>query len=270
MSHRPSATPALLAGLLMLAACATAAPLALALPEAPVLLLGEQHDADEHAVLARASVEHLAAAGRLAVLVLEMAESGHDTHGLPDSASETEVRQRLAWHEPGWPWARYGPVVMAAVQAGVPVVGGNLPRARMRDALQDHSLDDRLDADGLARQRQAVDDGHCRLLPAAQLPGMTRIQIARDLSLAQTATRELRVGQTVLLLAGAGHVRRDIGVPRHWPATLADQAHVVWLRAGPTGPADVAGVADAVWPTPPVPEKDHCAELRQHLAPDRR
>ena len=96
---------------------------------------------------------------------------------------------------------------------------------------------------------------------------MARIQIARDLSLAQTAERELRAGQTVLLLAGAGHVRRDVGVPRHWPAALAGQAHVVWLRAGQAGADGMAGATDAVWPTPPVPEKDHCAELRERMKP---
>lgn len=259
----------LLAGLLVLAACAAPPPPPEALPGAPVLLLGEQHDADEHQALARASVERLAAGGRLAALVIEMAESGHDTRGLPGHATEVEVRQRLAWHTAGWPWERYGPIVMAAVQAGVPVVGGNLPRARMREAMQDDSLDGRLDADGLARQRQAVDDGHCRLLPASQLPGMARIQIARDLSLAQTAERELRAGRTVLLFAGAGHVRRDVGVPRHWPEALTGQAHVVWLRAGQADPADMARASDAIWSTPPAPERDHCAEL-QRITPLRR
>lgn len=262
MTHPLPVTAPLLAGLLALAACAAPPSRPGALPDAPVLLLGEQHDADEHQALARASVERLTAGGRLAALVIEMAEAGRDTRGLARDTSEAEVRQRLAWHTAGWPWERYGPTVMAAVQAGVPVVGGNLPRARMREAMQDDGLDGRLDAAGLARQRQAVDDGHCRLLPASQLPGMARIQIARDLSLAQTAERELRAGQTVLLLAGAGHVRRDVGVPRHWPAALAGQAHVVWLRAGQAGADDMAQAADTVWPTPPVPEKDHCAELR--------
>ena len=39
----------------------------------------------------------------------------------------------LAWDDAGWPWAAYGPAVMAAVRAGVPVLGANRPRSRMRE-----------------------------------------------------------------------------------------------------------------------------------------
>ena len=92
---------------------------------------------------------------------------------------------------------------------------------------------------------------------------MVRIQIARDLSLAHTATSALRPGQTVLLLAGSGHVRRDLGIPRHLDPALAQQARVVWMQAG--GEPVPAGQADATWATPAVPEKDHCAQLREQM-----
>ena len=49
-------------------------------------------------------------------------------------------------HDADWPWADYGPVVMAAVRAGVPVAGANLPRAQTRTAMQDSTLDARLPA----------------------------------------------------------------------------------------------------------------------------
>ncbi|MDV7394506.1 ChaN family lipoprotein, partial [Arthrospira platensis SPKY1] len=94
-----------------------------ALLPAPVLVIGEQHDAAEHQRLQAEVVTHLARNDRLLALVLEMADRGRDTEGLPASASPEAVQQRLAWNDAGWPWARYGPVVMAAVQAGVPVYG---------------------------------------------------------------------------------------------------------------------------------------------------
>ena len=80
-------------------------------------------------------------------------------------------------------------VVMNAVRAGVPVLGGNLPRAEMRAAMADSQP-------GRAHRRRrarvladAVRSGHCQLLPAAQEPGMVRIQIARDLALARVGSR---------------------------------------------------------------------------------
>jgi len=68
------------------------------------------------------------------------------------------------------------------------------------------------------------------------------------------------VQETVLLVAGAEHVKRDRGIPLFWPEALAQQAHVVWMRAGAPH-AGIEGMTDAIWATPPTPERDHCAEL---------
>ena len=100
-----------------------------------VLLLGEQHDAPEHQRLQRETVLWLAAKGQLAAVVMEMAESGHSTQALPRDATDAQAQAALQWNDAAWPWKAYGPVVMAAVAAGVPVLGGNLPRAQMRAAM---------------------------------------------------------------------------------------------------------------------------------------
>jgi uncharacterized iron-regulated protein len=229
-----------------------------ALMPADALLLGEQHDAPEHQIIEREAVEALAAAGRLAALVVEMAEEGRTTAGLPPDASEEQARAALRWNSAAWPWSAYGPAVMAAVRAGVPVAGGNLPRERMKDALADASLDARLGAEALAAQRQAVRKGHCGLLAETRIAPMTRIQIARDQAMARTIAALRAPGKTVLLLGGSGHASKKLGVPLHLPADMAVKA--AQLQAG--GPRDTGGAFDAVWPTPPVPEKDYCAELR--------
>jgi len=67
-----------------------------------------------------------------------------------------------------------------------------------------------------------------------------------------------------VLLAGSGHVDRTLGVPRYLPPGV--QARAVLLRAGATASAAAATPAfDRTWVTPPVPAKDHCADLRRQL-----
>ncbi len=267
--RRCAVRAASLALLALAAACASPAPPSppagggpwQALLPTEILLLGEQHDAPDHQRLERDAVASLAGRGQLAALVVEMAEAGHGTAGLPRDATESAVRAALAWNDAAWPWTHYGPVVMEAVRAGVPVLGGNLPRARMGEAMQDAAWDSRVPAPVLRRQVEAMEAGHCGLLPASQLPGMARIQVARDDSLARTAAGARRPGQTVLLVTGAGHARRDLGVPLHWDADV--QARVAIARTESTTDPLPGGAADTVLPTAPLPPTDHCAALRR-------
>jgi len=235
-------------------------------PRAELLLLGEQHDAPEHQRIERRVVEHLAAQRRLAALALEMAERGRSTQGLPRDADEAAVRTALGWDEAGWPWTAYGPVAMAAVRAGVPVFGANLPRASMREAMRDGGLDARLDPALIEKLRTDVRDGHCGLLPESQLPGMARIQIARDLAMAETL-RELAVpGRVVMLVAGQNHADASRGVPRH----LRDAPGSITVRLAAGGqPGERDAGFDETWPTPAVAPVDHCAGLADRLAPAR-
>jgi uncharacterized iron-regulated protein len=231
---------------LVLAACAATAPLP-DLSGVDALLLGEQHDARAHPRLQARWVSTLAQRGTLVALTLEMAESGHSTAGLPRDASEEQVRQALDWNrsDAGWPWERYAPAIMAAVRAGVPVIGANLPRAAQRAAMQDAALESLLPAPALQEQQEAIRRGHCDLLPATQVLPMTRIQIARDRAMAQTVAAAAAPGKTVVLIAGGGHVAPDLGVPRHLPQRLA--ARSLQLPGEDTG-------------------KDYCAGLRQPAA----
>lgn len=224
-----------------------------------VILLGERHDAADHQRLQREAVAWLAQGGRLAAVVMEMAEQGHSTRGLPVTASDADAQRALQWQDQAWPWQAYGPVVMEAVRAGVPVLGGNLPRAAMRPAMQEVRWDTHLPAEGLQRQYEALREGHCGLLPEAQIPGMARIQIARDAAMAQTVLAARKPGQAVLLIAGAGHVQKRLGVPTHWDRSVSYK--VLLAQAGITQDA-MKNEADAILQTPPLPDHDACAPLR--------
>ena len=245
MGHRISAIV-----LLLLAACAS--PVAMpgiearvdALLPADAILLGEQHDAPAHQDIHRQMIETLAARGALAAVAIEMAEQGGSTADLPRDASEASAKAALKWDDALWPWAAYSPAMMAAVRAGVPVIGANLPRSQVRAVMADAALDATVPDSVLRAQRNAVRDGHCGLLPDNQIGPMTRVQIARDRAMAQAVAQAAAPDKTVVLLAGAGHVDAALGVPRHLPAALR-------VRSAPLPPETA--------------KKDYCAELREQL-----
>ncbi len=236
---------------------------------ADILLMGEQHDAPTHQQLQRTVVQALAERGVLATVALEMAERGTSTAGLPPDASEQQVRQALAWRDSSWPWAAYGPAVMTAVRAGVPVLGANLPMAEMRSAMQSVALDGHLTLESWQKQQPDMRDGHCGLLPERQIVPMARVQLARDAAMARTVLDARQRGKTVLLIAGNGHVDRQLGVPTHLGSDVG--VSVLVLAPVPAaGPAtDGRRAADAVWMTPTLPPKDYCAELKAPATPTR-
>jgi len=234
----------LLAAAVLLAGCA--GPGGRPADHLDAVLLGEQHDAAAHPELHQRWVASLAQRGQLAAVALEMADHGASTAGLPRDANEAQVQHALHWDPQAWPWPRYAPAVMAAVHAGVPVLGANLPRDQQRQAMQDRSLDQLLPGPALKAQQQAVRLGHCEMLPESQIGPMTRIQIARDRSMAETIAGAVQPGKTVVLLAGSGHVEPDVGVPRHLPAALRIESLVL--------PKEDTG-------------KDYCAELRREMRP---
>lgn len=212
----------------------------------PALLLGEQHDAPEHQQLHRQVIEALADRDLLAAVVLEMAERGRSTRGLPQGASEQQVREALGWGKEGWPWTPYAPAVMAAVRAGVPVLGANLGAQQMRAAMADTHLDNLVPAVALRAQQEAIRVGHCGEIAEGQVGPMARIQIARDRAMAETVSAAAQRDKTVVLLAGAGHVDPKLGVPLHLPARLQAQTQPVMLAPVDTG-------------------KDYCGDLRQQM-----
>ena len=220
----------------------------IALLPADAILLGEQHDAPEHQQIHLEVIKALILRDKLAALALEMAEQGNDTRALDTDADEGLVRAALRWDDQAWPWAAYGPAVMAAVREGIPVFGANLPRSEMRVAMANVALDGRLPGPALAAQQQAIQAGHCDLLPTQQIAPMTRIQIARDQAMAQTVRAAAKPGQAVLLLAGGGHVDRLLGVPQYLPPGFKAQS--VRLQAGGK-PEDAKPTANfnAVWTT---------------------
>lgn len=221
------------------------------------LLLGEQHDATQHQQLHASVIAHLIRQQRLAAVVIEMASSHGETTHLDSNASEPSVQDALGWTEQAWPWEQYGPAIMQAVRAHIPVIGGNLDTFELRASMQDTALQQAVSADVWAHHLEAVDRGHCGLIPASQLTPMALVQVARDQRMAQAIERASVPGKVVVLLAGSAHADKQVGVAQHLSGSVTSIAFV----AGAPHAAHEASF-DAVWQTPALPAKDYCAALK--------
>ena len=230
-----------------------------------VLLLGEQHDAKEHQQVEQQVIADLAARGLLAALALEMADTGLSTAKLNPSATEQQTRNALKWNDKGWQWDAYGPAIMTAVRAGVPVLGANLPRTELQASMGDSTLDALLPGPALKTQQQGIRIGHCNMLPESQIVPMARIQIAKDITMANTLSQAAFPGKVVVLLTGSVHADRLLGVPQHLPADLKIKS--VRLLATNAHGDEPTAAFDSIWPTPAVPDIDYCAGLKEQLAP---
>jgi uncharacterized iron-regulated protein len=242
------------------------------------VLLGEKHDNPDHHRLQAWTLAALVAAGRRPAVAFEMfsadqadaiarhlAVTPDDARGLGDA---------LQWRRSGWPaWSMYEPIVEVALRAKLPLVAAN-PSAAATAALRRGgvtALDpgevtrlglDRPLPDDL-RQRLAgeIRDAHCGHGPERVIETFVVVQRARDAHMA-AAMREA-AADGVVLIAGNGHVRRDLGVPRLLAEADTATVAFVEVRADMTAPPALA--VDYVWLTPRVDDRDPCERFKKEL-----
>jgi uncharacterized iron-regulated protein len=174
--------------------------------------------------------------------------------------------------EGGWNWDFYRPFVELALRYDLPLMAANLSNAdtsrivrggygAVFDAAKIAALglDVTVAADLQSAQERAIDAGHCHALPPAMWPRMARAQLARDAVMADVLRHAAGRGG-VVLLAGNGHVRRDIGVPR-WLGAASERVFAVGYLELDDETTPVT-VFDAVVRTAVAERADPCAEFR--------
>ena len=109
----------------------------------------------------------------------------------------------------------------------------------------------------VATQTAVLEQSHCGNFPAEMLPGMLNAQAARDAVMAASLKPYAKRG--AVLIAGNGHVREDIGVPRWLNAVPGTVLAVGYLESDAT--AD-EGRFNHVVTTPPVARPDPCVEAK--------
>jgi len=275
---------------LAVVAAATAAPLELdpnpgALMQAMqghrIVLLGEVHDNALQHGLRAAALRQWVEQGARPALAFEQ----FDRERQPDIERARRERPADADYliaqakgSGDWRWQSYRPFVALALEYDLPIVAVNLSRGEAMRVAKDGwaTLFDRatrsalrLDAlpdDFRRKHEHSIAIGHCNLLPIDALPGLASAQMARDIVMARSIRPYFDRG--IVLLAGNGHVRRDIGVPFWLPADAArDAISIGLLERDDSSVPESKTDFDAYVITERAERPDPCKELAKHLRP---
>lgn len=245
-----------------------------------VVLLGERHDAPDHHRLQAAALHALAARGVRPAVALEMLDttqqSALDAVAAQNPGDPDAVADAVAWESSGWPpFALYRPIVVEVRSHWLPLLGAGVSRTRLsawvgKDApplppelRAEHHLDTPLPfAASLDEELLAA---HCGALPPPAVARMATGQRIRDSVMAHV----LAGRDHAALIAGAGHVRNDRGVPwilgRIQPGTTTASLAFVEVQTAWNEPAAYAALFhatalpfDFVWFTPRLDDEDPC------------
>tara|TARA_R110000764_G_scaffold8776_2_gene28955 strand:- start:14116 stop:14988 length:873 start_codon:yes stop_codon:yes gene_type:complete len=236
-----------------------------ALARSAHVVVGEKHDNPDHHQLQLWLLEQLQERRPQAALIMEMLEPSQQAavnalqgQPLPDSSL---LQEQLNW-QLGWDWSLYSPLVSWGLQVPQRLLAGNLGQQQMLHRYRKPPpVSARYSAAARAELEQTLLDSHCGKLGAERMPSMLAIQQGRDEQMA----RALAEAPTpALLLAGAFHARRDLGMPLHWQQQWGEAPTVVLLLEAGQGQLPGTEQADFVWLTPALPEQDYCAQWGQN------
>ncbi len=269
------------------------ATLTSAVDGAEVVMLGEMHDNPDHHVLQARLVRAIGAAGKRPALAFEMMEE--DDQPAIDAAiaraprDPDAIARAVDWKHSGWyDFAIYRPIFAAGLEAGMPIVGANLPvplakaiamkgqealTPELRAALQKAEP---LPPEVVASLRAEMKAAHCDApMPDAILDRLALAQRARDAEMAHRLAAVSQAAGGAILVTGNGHARTDRGVPasleRELPGRRVVSVGLFEVSQGKLDPALYAsefGVGtlpfDFVVFTPAAEREDPCLALRGH------
>ncbi len=262
------------------------------LGRADFVLLGERHDNPDHHLLQAEVLRSLIAIGRRPAVGFEMlglddasAIANHLAAAPNDAAG---LGRAVNWNQRGWPdWTIYQPIAEAALQAELRIVATNLPltvaRKMSRDGpaalgpqvIRELDLDRPLPESVFASMAADIRDAHCGYAPEENLRAMVDVQRARDAQMAQSLIAAGDPGGAILV-AGAGHVRTDYGIPVYIRAKAPDKRviSIAFLEVDrhKTEPQSYALPYpdgrlpfDYVWFAPRMDDEDPCEKFKSQF-----
>lgn len=238
----------------------------------PIWLMGEVHDNPEgHAYRLRDLQAAVTADWRPAILMEQFnVDRQEELTQAWQTCKEAQCVIDAAGGK-GWQWDLYKPVIQLALAYRLPLVAANVSRAQLSDVMKQgfgavlddetikaYRLDQPLPQGWLDGQRIAIREGHCNMLPQEMIDPMVNAQTARDVMFAKMIAEYAPQG--VVLIAGNGHVRKDLGVYAWLPEQLKPQAKIF----GYVEPGGVNSAwYDQVRVVPAHPRPDPCEAFKR-------
>lgn len=202
-----------------------------AMRRADVIILGETHDNPEHHAIQARLLTELTKSGRRPAVVFEQIDRTRQddldrAQRLP--AGSARIEAIGATFAKGWDWPAYRPLVEIAVDAQLPIRGGNVDRSALRplvkegwetiaEGIRNHlAIDAAWNPERDAYLTKVIDETHCNAIDNALRDGLVRAQRLRDATIADAVLSARGYeSRPVVLITGRGHARSDAGVPRY-------------------------------------------------------
>ncbi len=231
----------------------------------PIVLLGEVHDnAQQHAMRLLAFENLLLEGKRPALLMEQFDRENQAAIEVVRKQAPNDLSSIIAAGSPdnrGWNWAYYKPFLALALKYGLPIIAANVSNADSKKAIQEG-----LNALNISavpnpqltdQQAQEIFNGHCQMMPMSAAKTMVNAQVAKDIVMAQLAMQHQARG--AVLLAGNGHVRKDIGIP----VWLSQSAREHSVSIGLLESATTANLFDVMIVTIAQARNDPCLEFKK-------
>ncbi|APA71158.1 ChaN family lipoprotein [Janthinobacterium sp. 1_2014MBL_MicDiv] len=229
------------------------------LAAAPRVIIGEQHDQLSHHRIEQWLLQQLQGRRPQGSVLLEMLNP--DQQAKVDKVKpwlQTDpvvrpehVAELVAW-QPNWKWEQYGDLVMTVMRAPYPVWSANLDRSEIKQMFADkpgvQGKHSNLANDGKVHDKlkDIIRVMHDNQIDEPRLAAMLSVQQQRDRRMAE---RLLAAPAPAVLIAGAYHAHKDLGVPLHVQDLTGGPAPLVLVLAR-QGAEVKASQADFVWFTP--------------------
>lgn len=247
------------------------------------ILLGEIHTNLDHHIGQADIIHRWLTAEKETALVFEMLAYDNWNQSEPHKLRLSELLAQLEEVASKWDWQQYSPILQIQIDHQLQIVGANLSDDQRSEfskgescgiTRQGSSLEfcELLDENQRDSIRQLIFDAHCTYLPVEHIDPLLNIQIAKDASFALTLS-EIGATHKAVLIAGAVHVRKDIGVPVHLKRLGGESISIAFIDVAPEklSPKDYFDQPnldqqfDYIYFTPSERNQDPCVEFEEQL-----
>ncbi len=204
-----------------------------------VWLMGEVHDNPQAHQARYEIIADKVKQGWRPAIVMEQFDREHQglLRTAQDECKTAACITSKPWAEK-WQWELYEPIIQLALDYQLPLLAANVSRedanrivkggysaALDPDTIAHYELNKPLPPALAEQHRQNIVEGHCNMLPAQVAEKMIAAQVARDVWMAKVIEQQAEQ-RDVVLIAGNGHVQKDVGVVPWLPVTLQETTTV--------------------------------------------